>query len=498
MLVEHRGVANIFAAAATFRFDHTDVWTLFHSCAFDFSVWELWGPLVTGGTLVVVPWEATVSPPALWELVRRHRVTVLSQTPAVFAGLTSACPDQLAGLALRHIIFGGEKLEPSHLATWRRHGDPRTRLTNMYGITEITVHATCQPLDEDGDGAGAGPISLGMPLSGTDLRLAGPDGRDIPPGQAGEICIGGAGVARGYLNRPALTAERFVPHPGRPGGRMYRSGDLAHTDPNGRLLYLGRLDDQVKIRGHRIEPGEIAATLETCPGVQQAVVVPWTDGGQTRLSAYLVPVPPDAAGPAPADLRAHLRERLPEYLVPGSFTAVPAIPLTPNGKVDRRALPTPAATPPGPGAAPATEAEEVIGGFVAEMLCVDTVGCDDDLFALGWHSLLMARLALRAEERFGVRIPLQTLFTEPTVCRIAAAVDEGRTGPWPPRAAGAGSVSRADRSRYTARHRPDGTLALPDVLAQRARRTRKPLAGAAAAGTIPARPVTSGRSREEA
>ncbi len=471
VLVEHRGIANIFAAATSFGFCHTDVWTLFHSIAFDFSVWELWGPLIHGGTLVVVPQEAVTSPVMFWELVRRHHVTVLNQTPAVFAELTAACESQLGDLHLRHVIFGGEKLDATHLTSWRRSGDARTRLTNMYGITEITVHATWHQVEPDEHG----PIGLGTPLAGTDLRLLAPDGSAVAPGQAGEICVGGAGVARGYLNGPAMTADRFVPHPEQPGGRMYRSGDLARLDVDGKLIYLGRSDDQVKIRGHRIEPAEIVAALRACPGVRQAVVLPFQTAGRTQLAAYLVTA--HAAGdtrdaraePTPAELRAHLRGLLPEFLVPSAFIIVPAIPLTSNGKVDRAALPPPREAGQLAGEPPATPTEVTIGRFIAEMLAIDGVGNDEDLFVLGWHSLLMARLALRAEQHFGVRIPLQTLFTVPTVRCIAAAVDKGQLehgegSSGSADLARAPSIVRADRSRYAARRMPDGTLALPDAL----------------------------------
>ncbi|TXS49730.1 non-ribosomal peptide synthetase [Streptomyces sp. OR43] len=484
VLVPHRGVANLFAAAADFRFDHTDVWTLFHSYAFDFSVWEMWGPLVHGGKLVLVEARETLSPPDFWELLRRHRVTVLNQTPAVFAELTDVPPRLLRGLDLRHIIFGGEKLETGHLAGWAAHGDPATRLTNMYGITEITVHATYGPLRR-GTGPAPSPVPappdtaaevpLGAPLGGTDLRLLDEDGCAVAPGEAGEICIGGRGVVRGYLGQPALTAERFVPHPDRAGERMYRSGDLARQRPDGSLEYLGRADSQVKIRGHRIEPGEIAVALRTHPGVRDAFVLADQDSrGRTGLTGYVVPreAPPTAAG-----LRAHLRERLPEYLVPGSFRPVSALPLTVNGKVDRRALvalgrePSDA-TPDNAtaGAAPQlSPTEAAVAGLVAELLETARVGRDDDLFALGWHSLLMARLALRIDDRFGVKVPLQELFVEPTVARVAASVDTGMQ-----RAAGTGGpggqgasrtvIARVDRSRYLAGTTGSGRLTLPDTL----------------------------------
>ncbi|WLQ46495.1 amino acid adenylation domain-containing protein [Streptomyces poriferorum] len=483
VLVPHRGVANLFAAAADFRFDHTDVWTLFHSYAFDFSVWEMWGPLVHGGRLVLVEARETLSPPDFWELLRRHRVTVLNQTPAVFAELTAVPPPMLRGLDLRHIIFGGERLEAGHLAGWAAHGDPATRLTNMYGITEITVHATYGPLRGTGQAPSPVPASpdaaaevpLGAPLAGTDLRLLDEDGCAVAPGEAGEICIGGRGVVRGYLGQPALTAERFVPHPDRAGERMYRSGDLARQRPDGALEYLGRADSQVKIRGHRIEPGEIAVALRAHPGVRDAFVLADRDTrGRTGLTGYVVP---RQAPPTAAELRAHLRDRLPEYLVPGSFRPVSALPLTVNGKVDHRALialgraPSDATPDNAPaGAAPQlSPTEAAVAGLVAELLETARVGRDDDLFALGWHSLLMARLALRIDDRFGVKVPLQELFVEPTVARVAASVDVGvqrAAGSAGPGGQGASRsvIARVDRSRYLAGTSGSGRLTLPESL----------------------------------
>jgi amino acid adenylation domain-containing protein len=451
VLVEHRGVANLFPATTELGIDHTDVWTLFHSFAFDFSVWEMWGPLVHGGSLVVVPTEATVSPQALWNLVARFGVTVLNQTPAVFAELTAACPERLSTLDLRHVVFGGEKLESSHLVVWREHGTAGTRLTNMYGITEITVHATLGPVDVT---AGSTP-ALGVALSGTDLVLLDEQGDRVPDGEQGEITVGGAGVARGYLGRPELTAARFVPDPARPGRMRYRSGDLARWR-DGRLEYLGRTDDQVKIRGFRIEPGEIAAALQDHPLVRQAYVTADHDARRRpRLVGYVVV---DPARPSAAELRAHLRERLPEHMVPAVLVPVPAIPLTTNGKVDRRALPVPPTTAGAEGAE--TPTEQVVAVAVAEMLGLPTIGRVDDIFALGWHSLLMAQFALLMGERFHVRVPLGELFVEPTVASIAAAVDGAvRAGG---AATGSPPIARADRSRYAA----GPGLALPAALIQ--------------------------------
>jgi amino acid adenylation domain-containing protein len=457
VLVEHRAVANLFAGTSdAFGFGPTDVWTLFHSYAFDFSVWEIWGALAHGGTLVVIPADATLSAPRLWDLVDRYGVTVLNQTPAVFRELTSTAPERLAGLGLRHVIFGGEKLDESHLTTWRRHGNPATRLTNMYGITEITVHATYGPLP--GAVAAGGAAPLGVPLPGTELHLLDPRGRPVGAGETGEICLGGAGLARGYLNRPGLTASRFTPHPTRPGERIYRSGDLG-TRSGSALRYQGRADDQVKIRGYRIEPGEVAAAVATHPGVRDVFATAFEVRGAPRLVAYVVPADPAVPPPGP-DLRRHARQLLPDYLVPSAFVAVPALPLTVNGKVDRAALPRPEELDDaGPAAAAATETERALARLVAELLEVSTVGRRIDLFDLGCHSLLMARLALNIRERFGVDVPLPEMFLEPTVERIAALIDSGT-----PDAAGAPAIGPVDRSRYVGQRGADGVVRLPPAI----------------------------------
>ena len=445
--VDHRGLANLFAGTggpggpgggAGFGFDHDDVWMLFHSCSFDFSVWEMWGCLGHGGTLVVVPAETTLSPEAFWRLLRRHGVTVLNQTPAVFREMTLDAAGLVEGLPIRHVILGGEKLEPGHLAAWRRHGVPGAAVTNMYGLTETAVVATRHRLDGD-EGAA---IPIGGPLPGTQLCLLDPAGDPVPDGTAGELCLSGADLAWGYLGRPALTAERFVPHPAIPGARMYRTGDLARVLPGGGLEYLGRADEQVKIRGYRIEPGEIVAALVTHPAVRDAVVLAETTAaGVDRLVAYVVPV---GAPPSAAVLRGHLRGLLPEHLVPGRFLDVSAIPVTTSGKVDRQALPRA-----GRSLAvvePRTATERRVAACVAEMISLPEVGRDDDLFDLGWHSLLMARLAVRLRDEFAVHVPLPDLFAEPTVEHIAALVDAARpagTGRAP-----APAIGRVDRRRF--------------------------------------------------
>ncbi|WP_156753352.1 non-ribosomal peptide synthetase [Actinokineospora pegani] len=343
--VPHRNVVKLFAnTAARFGFDHTDVWTLFHSYAFDFSVWEIWGPLVHGGTLVVVDHETSRSPEDFRALLVRERITVLNQTPSAFDQLAAA--DRQAGadgaLALRHVIFGGEALELRRLADWyERHPEDSPRLVNMYGITETTVHVTHRALDKAtvaaATGSYVGGAIAGLRVLVLDARL-----RPAPVGVLGEVYVAGPQLARGYLGRPGLTAQRFVADPhGQPGSLMYRSGDLARWTADGELAYAGRADDQVQVRGFRIELGEVEAAVAAAPGVAQAVVVVReVTPGDRRITAYAVP---EAGGAL--DVRAvrdAVAERLPAHMVPSAFLVLDAIPLTANGKLDRGALPAPA------------------------------------------------------------------------------------------------------------------------------------------------------------
>ncbi|HEX7239391.1 MAG TPA: non-ribosomal peptide synthase/polyketide synthase, partial [Longimicrobiaceae bacterium] len=303
VLVPHGQVARLFAVTeAWFGFDERDVWTLFHSYAFDFSVWEIWGALLHGGRLVVVPLETARDPDAFRALLERERVTVLNQTPSAFRQLAAADErvEDGAGLALRYVVFGGEALEPASLRPWtRRHGYGRPRLVNMYGITETTVHVTCRPLGP-GEVEGGAPSLVGGPLPDLRVYVLSAAGEPAPIGVPGEMYVGGAGVARGYLGRPELTAERFVPDglSGEPGARLYRSGDRARWTAHGELEYLGRVDQQVKIRGFRIEPGEVEAVLAEHPGVREAAVTVREDvPGDPRLVAYVVPGREPAGAP---------------------------------------------------------------------------------------------------------------------------------------------------------------------------------------------------------
>ncbi|MFH9347863.1 non-ribosomal peptide synthase/polyketide synthase [Kitasatospora sp. NPDC017646] len=423
VVVPHGNVVRLFdTTRELFGFTADDVWTLFHSYAFDFSVWELWGALLHGGRLVVVDHDTSRTPGRFLELLARERVTVLNQTPSAFYQLMQAdaeAPETGRELALRTVVFGGEALEHARLASWyRRHPEDAPRLVNMYGITETTVHVTHAALGASDTAAG----QIGTALA--DLRTYVLDGglRPVAPGVPGELYVAGPGLARGYLNRPGLTAGRFVADPfGPPGSRMYRSGDVVRRAEDGSLRYVGRADQQVKVRGFRIELGEIEAALAAHTGVAQIAVLARQDrADDTRLVAYLVP----AAGAAPstADLRGHLADRLPEHMVPSAFVQLDALPLTANGKLDQRALPEPELTPAGTGRAPRTPQEQILCELFAEVLRVASVGVEDGFFDLGGHSLLATRLAARIRATLGVEMPLRTLFESPTPAGLAAAM----------------------------------------------------------------------------
>ncbi|WP_159051828.1 non-ribosomal peptide synthetase, partial [Streptomyces niveiscabiei] len=423
--IPHSNVVRLLSATRRwFDFGPGDVWTLFHSYAFDFSVWELWGALLHGGTLVVVPFEVSRDSGEFLRLLVRERVTVVNQTPSAFGELLradAAAPELRGRLALRYVVFGGEALDPGAVVEWfGRYPQDAPMLVNMYGITETTVHVTGLPLTEEVVGDGKGRIGEVIP----DLRAYVLDAglRVVPPGVAGELYVAGAGLARGYLRRPGLSAERFVADPyGLPGTRMYRSGDVVRWNARGTLEFVGRADDQVKVRGFRIELGEIEAALAVHPEVAQVAVLARQDrADDTRLVAYVVPAPGKVAHSA--TLRQHLRERLPEYMVPSAFVALDALPLTANGKLDRRALPEPQVGAVGSGRAPRTPQEQILCELFAEILGVPEAGVDDNFFDLGGHSLLATRLVARVRVTLGVELELRALFEAATPAGLAASL----------------------------------------------------------------------------
>jgi amino acid adenylation domain-containing protein/non-ribosomal peptide synthase protein (TIGR01720 family) len=422
-LITHRNVVRLFPATEPwYSFNERDSWTLFHSCAFDFSVWEIWGALLYGGRVVVVPFLVSRSPEAFYELLAREKVTVLNQTPSAFRQLIQA--EETIGrreLALRYVIFGGEALEMQSLRPWfERHGDACPHLVNMYGITETTVHVTYRALSKDDLNCGS---VIGVPIPDLQIYILDSNGEMTPIGVPGEMHVGGAGLARGYLRRPELTAQRFIADrvTGRKGARLYRTGDLARFLPGRDIEYLGRIDHQVKIRGFRIELGEIESVLLQHEGVRSAVVMAREDEpGVKRLAAYLVITQP---GPELSELREHLKKKVPDYMVPAAFVFLEKLPLTASGKVDLRVLPVPESQRPEltrEYAAPRTEAEKKLAGIWEKALRVERVGVEDNFFELGGDSILSIQI-ISAARREGLNLTPKLLFAHQTVAALAAA-----------------------------------------------------------------------------
>ncbi|WP_227106808.1 jagaricin-like haemolysin non-ribosomal peptide synthetase HmlA [Chromobacterium rhizoryzae] len=418
-VVSHHNVVRLIAATSErFAFGPDDVWSLFHSYAFDFSVWEIWGPLLFGGTCLVVPYWVSRSPEAFAGWLQQHRVSVLNQTPAAFRQLIPASSEH-ALPDLRLVIFGGEALELASLEPWfQQRGDSRPELVNMYGITETTVHVTERAIRQADLDARKGQV-IGQPIPDLAFHLLDRFLQPVPVGVPGEIYVGGPGVARGYWNRPALTASRFLPNPfATDGSRLYRSGDLARRRADGEIEYLGRADHQVKLRGFRIELGEIEAALCRLPAVREALVLlDRSAAGEPRLVAY-------AVGDAePAALRAALAAELPEHMLPAVIVTLERFPLTHHGKVDRAALPAPEPLARRAFEAPRTPSEYLVAEAFAELLQLPQVSRDESFFELGGDSILAVRAANRLRERLGVPLPLRLLFEHPRAAELAQAAD---------------------------------------------------------------------------
>jgi amino acid adenylation domain-containing protein len=432
--ISHDALANLLDAAGRmpgFGPEHTAATAALTTPCFDISVLELCLPLVQGGSVVLIDRDEALDPAALARRLDEHQVSLLQATPSTWRLLLESGWRPRGPLT---VMSAGEPLGADLAAGLRAIS---SHAWNGYGPTETTIYATAYQLGE------LTPVPIGRPIGGTYARVLDTELQLMPPGAAGELYVAGAGVGRGYLGRPALTAERFLPDPfpGRPGARMYRTGDLVRWRGDGNLDYLGRGDQQVKIRGNRVELGEVEHALREHPGAGQAVVVahPQADDS-TRLAAYVT-------GPATAaELAAFLRARLPDYMVPATFTALAELPLNANNKVDRAALPIPRAVATAPPVPPRTPLEHMLASYWEELLDVaGGFGVDDNFFDLGGHSLLAVRVITRLRAALGAEIPLHLIFEYPTIAQLAAQLPG-------PAGAPAEAIRRQPRTRG---HRPD-------------------------------------------
>jgi amino acid adenylation domain-containing protein len=424
VMVSHRNVVRLLEQTSDwFGFDESDVWTMFHSFAFDFSVWEIWGCLLTGGRLVIVPFAVSRLADEFYALLADEGVTVLNQTPTAFGQLMQAeAASRARSLALRYVIFGGEALNLRSLLPWfTRRGDECPQLINMYGITETTVHVTYRRIFEH-DARHEMESLIGEPIPDLQVHLLNDALTPVAAGEVGEICIGGAGVALGYLNRPELTAERFVRDPNDARARFYRSGDLARWRADGELVYMGRADRQVKINGFRIELGEIEATLTTFAGVTQACVIARNDAGAgQRLAAYFV-------GSQVVDdesLREFAVKALPVQMRPASYTRLSELPINANGKVDREALPVPQKSAPKHcEGAPESLLEAQVAAAWRKVLRNESVGLTENFFDAGGSSLDLVSVRKELQTLLGRTIPVTWMFEHTTIRSLAARLAE--------------------------------------------------------------------------
>ncbi|CAA9356135.1 MAG: hypothetical protein AVDCRST_MAG89-3447, partial [uncultured Gemmatimonadetes bacterium] len=423
IVVPHRAVVRLVRGANFARMGADEAWLQLAPISFDASTLEIWAPLLNGGRLVVFPAEQPTLD-GLEQTVREGGVTSLWLTAGLFNTVVDGRVGALAGV--RQLLVGGDVLSVDHVRRVQQ-AHPGLRVVNGYGPTENTTFTCCHAVR--GVDLEAAAIPIGGPVANSTAYVLDAALRPTPHGVPGELYTGGDGVARGYLNQPALTAERFIPDPfsATPGARMYATGDHVRRGDDGALEFLGRIDRQVKVRGFRIEPGEVEAALRAQPGVRDAVVAPRGQGAQKRLLAWVAA----DSGVDEDALLAALQAELPAYMVPSAVVVMPELPLNPNGKVDRHALPDPGGRAADAHVAPRTALEEEIAALFGEVLSVSGVGATDSFFALGGHSLLAMRLASRVREKLGVELPLRALFEHPTVEEMARAVEDERRGEVP-------------------------------------------------------------------
>jgi len=414
VMVTHENVVRLFETI-DIDFHSKDVWTLFHSCSFGFSAWEIFGSLLHGAELVIVPDAVRKDPRVLFELLRDTGTRVLSLTPSAFRQLllNPAFAGSDTELALRTIVFSGEAVVAEDLQAWRSAHPDGPLLLNTYAITETGGQVAVRSYAESAGEAG----NVGRPLSDTPVIIVDEQLNPVDAGAPGELCVGGPGVARGYLNQPELTAERFTVLSGH--GRVYRTGDQARLTPTGELEFLGRKDAQVKVRGYRIELGEIETAIRELPGISEtAVLLRHDPGSEPRLVAYLV-----GENINVSELREHIGSRLPEYMLPAAFVTLDALPLNPNGKLDRQALPAPGGDRPqlaGDYAAPEDTLQSALADIWSDTLNVRPVGIDDNFFELGGDSILALKLTSALRETLNEYVFISALLDAPTIRELAA------------------------------------------------------------------------------
>jgi amino acid adenylation domain-containing protein len=419
--VTHRGVNRLVLNTNYITFGPSDVVAQTSTCCFDAATFEIWGALLNGARLVVIDRDLTLSPTGFLAEIERREITTLWLTTSLFNLMAEHTPGAFA--KMRNVLFGGEAADPRSVAAVLRHGAP-TRLVNGYGPTETTTFATCHEIRSVPEDATTIPI--GRPISNTTVYILDAFRNPVPVGVAGEIYIGGPGVARGYIGAPELTRERFVPDPfaNNPSARLYKTGDLARWLPDGSIDCLGRIDHQVKIRGFRIEPGEIEAALKQHPEIELAVVIVREyASGDKRLIAYVASDPKVLSDTA---VRNFLKPKLPDYMLPSAVVVLEKLPLNANGKIDRHALPEPAANPGENVSVPPRDALETkLVEIWEKVLKLQPIGITDDFFRIGGHSLLAVGIFSEIEKSFGQKLPLAALFQAPTIETLADVLRNG-------------------------------------------------------------------------
>lgn len=425
VMIEHRNVVRLlFSDKMQFDFNDRDVWTMFHSYCFDFSVWEMYGALLYGGKLVIVPEMTAKDPREYLKLLKRESVTVLNQTPTAFYRLAGEeVENSDRELVLRYVIFGGEALKPHMLKDWRKRY-PAVKLVNMYGITETTVHVTYKEITEEEIDASRSVI--GRPIPTLTTYIMDRNMKLVPVGVVGELCVGGEGLGRGYLNRPELTAEKFIENPYRPGERLYRSGDLVRLLPDGEMEYLGRIDQQVKIRGHRVELREIENRLLSYEDIKETVAVAREDEeGDKYICSYYI----SGKEFSVKELREYLSKELPDYMIPAYFIRLEKIPLTSNGKIDKKALPeyTGHIITGVEYIAPVNEVEKSLVEIWSSILNINEakIGINDSFFDLGGNSLLIVQMRMLLDKEYPGKVTAANLFTYPTIRELACFITTG-------------------------------------------------------------------------